>query len=72
MGIQPAFPKYVGVETLYFNTFTIGGDPFALSQVNNTREASGLPFEPRSPNIRGWVDRVVDSRTRVARRTRSQ
>ncbi|HEY6344149.1 MAG TPA: carboxypeptidase regulatory-like domain-containing protein [Bryobacteraceae bacterium] len=39
-GIQPGFPKYVGVETLYFNTFTIGANPFALSQVNNTWEAS--------------------------------
>lgn len=39
-GIQPGFPKYVGVETLYFNTFTIGTNPFALSQVNNTWEAS--------------------------------
>jgi len=39
-GIQPGFPKYVGVETLYFNTFTIGTNPFALGQVNNTYEAS--------------------------------
>ncbi|MBV8842285.1 MAG: carboxypeptidase regulatory-like domain-containing protein [Bryobacterales bacterium] len=39
-GIQPGFPKYVGVETLYFNTFTIGANPFSLSQVNNTYEAS--------------------------------
>jgi hypothetical protein len=39
-GIQPGFPKYEGVETLYFNTFTIGTNPFALSQVNNTYEAS--------------------------------
>jgi hypothetical protein len=39
-GIQPGFPKYVGVETLYFNSFTIGANPFALSQVNNTYEAS--------------------------------
>ncbi len=39
-GILAGFPKYVGVETLYFNTFTIGTNPFALSQVNNTSEAS--------------------------------
>jgi len=39
-GIQPGFPKYLGVETLYFNTFTIGTNPFALGQVNNTYEAS--------------------------------
>jgi hypothetical protein len=35
-GIQPGFPKYEGVETLYFNTFTIGTNPFSLGQVNNT------------------------------------
>ncbi len=35
-GIQPGFPKYVGVETLYFNTFTVGTNPFSLGQVNNT------------------------------------
>jgi hypothetical protein len=39
-GIQPGFPKYEGVETLYFNTFTIGTNPFSLAQVNNTYEAS--------------------------------
>jgi hypothetical protein len=39
-GIQPGFPKYEGVETLYFNTFTIGTNPFSLGQVNNTYEAS--------------------------------
>jgi hypothetical protein len=39
-GIQPGFPKYLGVETLYFNTFTIGTNPFALDQVNNTYEVS--------------------------------
>jgi carboxypeptidase family protein len=39
-GIQAGFPKYLGVETLYFNTFTIGTNPFALAQVNNTYEAS--------------------------------
>jgi hypothetical protein len=39
-GIQPGFPKYEGVETLYFNSFTIGTNPFSLGQVNNTYEAS--------------------------------
>jgi hypothetical protein len=39
-GIQPGFPKYLGVETLYFNSFTIGTNPFALGQVNNTYEMS--------------------------------
>jgi len=39
-GIQPGFPKYEGVETLYFNTFTVGTNPFSLGQMNNTYEAS--------------------------------
>ena len=39
-GIQPGFPKYEGVETLYFNTFTVGTNPFSLGQVNNTYEAN--------------------------------
>src|SRR5579875_857810 len=39
-GIHPGFPKYLGVETIYFNTFTIGTNPFSLEQVNNTYEAS--------------------------------
>ncbi len=39
-GIQPGFPKDLGVETLYFNTFTIGTNPFALTQINNTYQAS--------------------------------
>jgi len=39
-GIQAGFPKYVGVETLYFNSFTVGTNPFSLGQVNNTYEAS--------------------------------
>ena len=39
-GIQPGFPKYEGVESINFNTFTIGTNPFSLGQVNNTLEAS--------------------------------
>ncbi|HLH20137.1 MAG TPA: hypothetical protein VKX45_23125 [Bryobacteraceae bacterium] len=38
-GIHPGFPQYEGVETLYFNTFTVGTNPFSLDQVNNTYEA---------------------------------
>jgi len=34
-GIQQGFPQYAGVETLYFNSFTVGADPFFLDQVNN-------------------------------------
>jgi hypothetical protein len=39
-GIRPGFPQYEGVETIDFNTFTIGTNPFSLGQVNNTYEAS--------------------------------
>lgn len=35
-GIQQGFPRYAGVETLYFNTFTIGANPFVLDQINDT------------------------------------
>ena len=38
-GIQQGFPQYAGVETLYFNSFTVGADPFFLDQVNNTYQA---------------------------------
>jgi hypothetical protein len=34
-GIQQGFPQYAGVETLYFNSFTVGTEPFFLNQVNN-------------------------------------
>ncbi|MBV9146663.1 MAG: carboxypeptidase regulatory-like domain-containing protein [Acidobacteria bacterium] len=35
-GIKQGFPAYAGVETLYFNSFTVGANPFFLQQVNNT------------------------------------
>jgi len=35
-GIQQGFPQFAGVETLYFNSFTAGTNPFFLAQVNNT------------------------------------
>jgi hypothetical protein len=38
-GIQQGFPQYAGVETLYFNSFTVGTNPFYLVQVNNTYQA---------------------------------
>ena len=38
-GIQQGFPKYAGVETLYFNSFTVGANPFFLDQVNNNYQA---------------------------------
>ena len=40
LGIQQGFPQYAGVEALYFNSFTVGTNPFFLDQVNNTYQAS--------------------------------
>jgi Carboxypeptidase regulatory-like domain len=39
-GIIPGAPRFAGVETLYFNSFTTGTEPFFVAQVNNTFEAS--------------------------------
>ena len=39
-GIKLGFPQYAGVETLYFNSFTVGTNPFFLKQVNNTFQLS--------------------------------
>ncbi len=39
-GIHQGFPQYAGVETLYFNSFTVGANPFFVLQVNNTIDAS--------------------------------
>jgi hypothetical protein len=39
-GIHQGFPQYAGVETLYFNSFTVGANPFFLGQVNNTIDSS--------------------------------
>jgi hypothetical protein len=38
-GIQQGFPQYAGVEMLYFNSFSVGTNPFFLAQVNNTIDA---------------------------------
>lgn len=40
LGIQQGFPQYAGVEALYFNSFTVGTNPFVLFQTNNTIDAS--------------------------------
>jgi hypothetical protein len=40
LGIIQGAPKFAGVETLYFNTFTTGTEPFFVAQVNNTFDAS--------------------------------
>jgi hypothetical protein len=39
-GIQQGFPQYAGVETLYFNSFTVGTNPFFLAQINNTYQVA--------------------------------
>jgi hypothetical protein len=39
-GIIQGAPKYAGVETLYFNSFTTGTEPFFVVQVNNTIQGS--------------------------------
>jgi Carboxypeptidase regulatory-like domain/TonB dependent receptor len=39
-GIQQGFPQYAGPEMLYFNSFSVGTNPFFLAQVNNTIDAS--------------------------------
>jgi hypothetical protein len=39
-GIQQGFPQFAGVETLYFNSFTAGTNPFFLAQVNNTYQVA--------------------------------
>jgi hypothetical protein len=39
-GIVQGAPKFAGVETLYFNSFTTGTEPFFVAQVNNTLDAS--------------------------------
>ena len=39
-GIKQGFPQYAGVETLYFNNFAVGANPFFVAQVNNTYQAS--------------------------------
>jgi len=39
-GIIQGAPKFAGVETLYFNSFTTGTEPFFVAQVNNTVDAS--------------------------------
>jgi hypothetical protein len=39
-GIQQGFPRYAGVEALYFNSFTVGTNPFFLAQINNTYQVA--------------------------------
>src|ERR1700731_4126274 len=39
-GIIQGAPRFAGVETLYFNSFTTGTEPFFVAQLNNTFQAS--------------------------------
>lgn len=39
-GIVQGFPQQAGVEPLYFNSFTIGTNPFSLGQVNDNYDLS--------------------------------
>jgi Carboxypeptidase regulatory-like domain len=39
-GIIQGAPQYAGVETLYFNSFTTGTEPFFVAQINNTFDVS--------------------------------
>jgi hypothetical protein len=40
LGIIQGAPKFAGVETLYFNSFATGTEPFYVAQVNNTFQMS--------------------------------
>jgi hypothetical protein len=46
-GIVQGAPKFAGVETLYFNSFTTGTEPFFVAQVNNTFDASDTVSKAR-------------------------
>ena len=46
-GIIQGAPKFAGVETLYFNSFTTGTEPFFVAQVNNTFDASDIVSKVR-------------------------
>jgi len=39
-GIIQGAPQFAGVETLYFNSFTTGTEPFFVAQINNTFDVS--------------------------------
>jgi len=46
-GIIQGAPKYAGVETLYFNSFTTGTEPFFVIQINNTLQAGDTVSKAR-------------------------
>jgi hypothetical protein len=41
-GIIQGAPQYAGVETMYFNSFTTGTEPFFVVQINNTLQVSDI------------------------------
>jgi hypothetical protein len=46
-GIIEGAPKFAGVETLYFNSFITGTEPFFLAQINNTFDVSDIVSKVR-------------------------
>src|SRR6202022_591011 len=46
-GIIQGASKYAGVETLYFNSFTTGTEPFFVIQINNTLQAGDTVSKAR-------------------------
>jgi len=52
-GIIQGAPKFAGVETLYFNSFTTGTEPFFVAQVNNTFDASDTVSKVRKSHGKG-------------------
>ncbi|HMI50588.1 MAG TPA: carboxypeptidase regulatory-like domain-containing protein [Candidatus Saccharimonadales bacterium] len=47
-GIVQGAPQFAGVETLYFNSFTAGTEPFFVAQINNTFDASDTVSKVRA------------------------
>src|SRR3984893_6234151 len=41
-GIIQGAPQYAGLETMYFNSFTTGTEPFFVAQINNTLQVSDI------------------------------
>ena len=46
-GIVQGAPNFAGVETLYFNSFVTGTEPFFVAQTNNTFDASDIVSKVR-------------------------
>jgi hypothetical protein len=65
LGIVQGAPKFAGVETLYFNSFTTGTEPFFVAQVNNTFDASDTVSKVRGHHTlkTGLILNMLDSHT---------